>query len=113
VINIVIEDVHVELLRGEPLPVEVPRDDGRMQRILRCPACQIALWSYYTLPRMAFVRAGTLDVPSWVEPDVHIFTRSKLPWVALPPSVPAFEVFYDVKALWPEESQARLRALTG
>ena len=84
-----------------------------MQRILRCPTCQIALWSYYTLPKMAFVRAGTLDVPSSVVPDVHIFTRSKVPWVVLPPTVPAFEAFYDVKTLWPEESLARVRALTG
>jgi len=113
VINVVIEEAHVQLLRGEPVPVEVPRDDGRVQRILRCPTCQVALWSYYTLPKMAFVRAGTLDVPSSVTPDVHIFTRSKLPWVALPPSVPAFEVFYDPKAVWPEKSLARVRALTG
>lgn len=113
VINIVIEEAHVQLLRGKPVPVEVPREDGRMQRIQRCPSCQVALWSYYTLPKMAFVRAGTLDVPSSVTPDVHIFTRSKVPWVTLPPSVPAFEAFYDVKALWPEESLARVRALTG
>jgi hypothetical protein len=113
VINVVLEEAHVQLLRGEPVPVEVPRDDGRMQRVFRCPTCQIALWSYYTLPRMAFVRAGTLDVPSSVTPDVHIFTRSKLPWVELPPTAPAFEVFYDVKTLWREDSLARLRALTG
>jgi hypothetical protein len=113
VINVVLEDAHLKLLRGEPVPVEVPRDDGRMQRILRCPTCQVALWSYYTRPRMAFVRAGTLDVPSSVTPDVHIYTRSKVPWVALPPTVPAFQAFYDVKTLWPEESLARLRALTG
>ena len=113
VINVVLEEAHVQLLRGEPVPVEVPRDDGRMQRVFRCPTCQIALWSYYTLPRMAFVRAGTLDVPSSVTPDVHIFTRSKLPWVELPPTAPAFEVFYDVKTLWREASLVRLRALTG
>ena len=113
VINVCIEDAHVQLLRGEPVPVEVPRDDGRMQRILRCPSCHIALWSYYTLPKMAFVRAGTLDVPSSVTPDVHIFTRSKVPWVTLPPGVPAFQEFYDVKTLWSAESLARVRALTG
>jgi hypothetical protein len=45
-----------------------------------------------------------------VAPDVHIFTRSKLPWVELPDSVPAFEVYYDSKTLWPPESLARLKA---
>ena len=28
-----------------------------------------------------FVRGGTLDDPASVSPDVHIYTRSKLPWV--------------------------------
>jgi hypothetical protein len=38
------------------------------------------------------VRIGTLDDPAAMPPDVHIFTRSKLPWIELPPSVHAFEV---------------------
>jgi hypothetical protein len=111
VINVLIEQVNVQLLRGEPVPVDVPRDEGRKQHIQRCPVCQVALWSTYTLPQLAFVRAGMLDIPSAVSPDVHICTRSKLPWVTLPPSVPAFEIYYDTEALWPAESLARLRAL--
>ena len=59
-----------------------------------------------------FVRGGTLDQPSGIAPDVHIFTRSKLPWITLPDSVPAFEVYYDSKALWPAASLERLRAIT-
>jgi len=46
-----------------------------------------------------FVRGGTLDHPSGVTPDVHIFTGSKLPWITLPASTPAFEVYYDMKTL--------------
>src|SRR5215467_8494474 len=61
VINVMIESEHVQLLRGQPVAVEVPRDDGSKQRIMRCHACQIAVWSYYTRPQIAFVRAGTLD----------------------------------------------------
>ena len=63
--------------------------------IWRCPACQIAVFSQYTTPRLRFVRAGTLDDPSSVAPDVHIYTRSKLPWVELPESVPAYRTYYD------------------
>ena len=58
-----------------------------------------------------FVRGGTLDQPSGIAPDVHIFTRSKLPWITLPDSVPAFEVYYDSKALWPAASLERLKAI--
>lgn len=59
------------------------------------------------------MRVGTLDEPSALPPDVHIYTRSKLPWVKLPEGVPAFEAYYDSKKLWPEESLARRKALFG
>jgi hypothetical protein len=111
VINLLIEADRVELLSGEPEPVDVPRDDGSTQRIHRCPACQVAVFSEYGRPEVRFVRGGTLDEPSSVAPDVHIFTRSKLPWVTLPEDVPAVEVYYDSKALWPPESLERLRAV--
>jgi hypothetical protein len=111
VINLLIEADRVELLRGLPQPVDVPRDDGSKQTIFRCPACQVAVFSQYTRPGVWFVRGGTLDGPSGVTPDVHIYTRSKLSWVTLPDSVPAFEAYYDAKALWPAASLERLEAI--
>jgi len=109
VINLLIEADRVELLAGEPMPVDVPRDEGSMQRIYRCPSCQVALYSEYGRPEIVFVRAGTLDDPSRVRPDVHIYTRSKVPWLTLPVSVPAFEEYYDSKQLWRAASLERLR----
>lgn len=111
VINILIETDRVELLGEEPEAVSVPRSGGKKQKIWRCPTCRVALYSQYTSPRVRFVRAGTLDEPSAVAPDVHIFTRSKLPWVALPDDVPAFDVYYDTNALWPAASLKRIAAL--
>jgi hypothetical protein len=111
VINLLIEADRVESLAGAPQPVDVPRDDGSMQRIYRCPTCQVAVYSEYGRPELWFVRGGTLDDPAGVTPDVHIYTRSKLPWVTLPDGVPAFEVYYDSKALWPAASLERLRAV--
>jgi hypothetical protein len=114
VINVLIETARVELLAGEPVPVSVPRDDAgkRKQKIFRCPTCQVAVFSQYTRRAVRYVRAGTLDDPSGVTPDVHIFTRSKLPWVTLPESVPAFDVYYDMNKLWPAASLERFEALT-
>ena|SRR5947209_5568863 len=111
VINVLIETDRVELLAGEPQAAEVPRDDGSAQRIYRCPDCQVAVYSKYTWPQLRFVRAGTLDDPSSVSPDVHIFTLSKVAWVELPPDVPAFEIYYDRETLWPAASNARIEAL--
>jgi hypothetical protein len=96
------------LLAGEPQPVDVPRDDGSEQRIYRCPSCQVAAFSEYIWPELLFVRGGTLDEPSSVSPDVHIFTKSKVPWVELPESIPAFEIYYDRKTLWPLASNERI-----
>jgi hypothetical protein len=110
-VNVLIEADRVELLAGEPQPVSVPRSGGKKQKIWRCPACETALYSQYTSPRVRFVRAGTLDDPASVEPDVHIYTRSKLPWVALPEGVPAFRAYYETKELWPNASLERLKAL--
>jgi hypothetical protein len=113
VINLLIETDRVELLAGDPQPVDVPRDDGSRQRIFRCPTCQVAVYSRYTHPGVRFVRGGTLDDSSEATPDVHIFTRSKLSWVTLPDSTPAFDVFYDTNKLWPAASLERLRAIMG
>jgi hypothetical protein len=110
VINLLIEADRAELLAGDPQPVDVPRDDGSTQRIYRCTSCQIAVFSEYGRPEIKFVRAGTLDEPSRVTPDVHIYTRSKVRWITLPVSAPAFEVYYDMKALWPTASLERLQA---
>jgi hypothetical protein len=112
VINLLIEADRVELLSGDPKPVDVPRDHGDAQRIFRCHTCQVAVYSQYTRPTVLFVRAGTLDEPSSIEPDVHIFTRSKLPWVTLPEGAKAFEEFYDdMGAVWPAASLERVEAL--
>jgi hypothetical protein len=71
----------------------------------------VAVFSDYGRPEVLFVRGGTLDDPASVAPDVHIFTRSKLPWVTLPDGVPAVDVYYDSKQLWPAESLERLAAV--
>ena len=112
VINLLIEADRVEIVAGAPQPVDVPRDDGSSQRIFRCPTCQVAVYSQYGRPEVWFVRGGTLDDPTQAAPDVHIFTRSKLSWVAIPQSVPAFEVYYDTQALWPRASLDRLSVVT-
>jgi hypothetical protein len=113
VINALIETNRIEELAGTPVPVAVPTDSGRPHDIYRCPECQTALWSDYGgRPGLRFVRVGTLDDPAAIRPDVHIYTRSKLPWVALPDGVPTFDEYYEMKALWPAESLQRRYAVS-
>lgn len=112
-INALIESDRVQRLSGVPESVNTPSNSGKGQQILRCPHCRIALWSHYAGAgsRVCFVRVGTLDEPDRVAPDIHIFTASRQPWVALPEHVPAVEGYYRRSEYWPEESVARYRAL--
>jgi hypothetical protein len=114
VINALIERANVELLPGsvEPVPIAMKTDSGRPHQICRCPTCQIAVWSHYGgLMQLAFVRVATLDRPHPIVPDVHIYTRSKVSWVSLPPGVRAFEAYYESRQEWPAESLARRAAI--
>jgi hypothetical protein len=114
VLNALIETDRLDLQSGDPVPSPMPTDSGRPHRIFRCSNCGTAVWSEYGgVGKLRFVRVGTLDEPSALPPDVHIYTRSKLPWVKLPDGVPAFEAYYDSKKLWPAESLERRRAILG
>ena len=101
----------VELLSGAPEPAPVPTDSGRPHDVYRCPTCRTAVWSDYGRRGFRFVRVGTLEDPAALPPDVHIFTRSKLPWVTLPAEAPAFEIYYETEKLWPPDSLARRRTV--
>ena len=112
-LNAMIEADRVNLITGEPQMVATPSNSGKGQSIARCPVCRIALWSNYAGAGNAvhFVRVGTLDEPDCLPPDIHIFTRSKQPWVILPANVPAVPEYYDLRQYWPAASLERREAL--
>jgi hypothetical protein len=112
VLNALIETARVEVLGAEPVRYEMPTESGRPHGIYRCAKCGIAVWSEYGgLTTVRFVRVGTLDDPRALAPEVHIYTRSKQPWVGLPAGVPAFEAYYDARTVWPAASLERRAAV--
>ena len=114
VINALIETSRVSILEGEISRSPMPTDSGRPHGIDRCKVCGTAVWSEYAgLAALRFVRVGTLDDPTAIKPDIHIYIRSKVPWVTLPPDVPAFEAYYDATKQWPAASLERRSALLG
>lgn len=114
-VNAMIEADRLVHLKGEPELIPVPTPSGAGQVIARCPACKIAIWSYYggAGEKIRFFRVGTLDQPDQIQPDIHVYTSSKQPWVILPEGVPAVPEFYKAKAFWPAESLERRRAVLG
>jgi hypothetical protein len=111
VTNIWIEKRFVESNDAPLQSIIVTAGSGRPHEIFRCAKCGTALWSkYHAAPAdTVLLRAGTLDEPGLVTPDVHIFTRSKMPWLPLPAEARSFEAFYRLAEVWPAESQERLR----
>ena len=117
-LNAVIETARVELLGTAPERIDTPSDSGKGQAILRCPQCEVAVWSHYAGggDKAAFIRVGTLDQPDNCPPNVHIFTRSKQPWVVIPDEAEAYTIFYsgeDVGRIYGADGAARWAALRG
>ena len=110
-INIWIEGKFVETNAAIPKSCTLKGGSGKDHEVFFCDQCGTYVWSrYHGAPGdYLFVRAGTLDKPEAVRPDVHIFTRSKLPWLDLPEAVPAFKSFYKIDEVWSAESRERLR----
>jgi hypothetical protein len=116
VINGLIETPLVEVTAGQPETIPTPSASGKGQQVVRCPTCEVALWSHYggMGEKAAFVRVGTLEEPDVCPPQVHIFTRSKQPWFELRADGSAFEIFYsrdDLERLFGAGGAARWRAL--
>ena len=114
VVNIWIERRFVEADHSRLSSVMLTAGSGKPHEVFRCPDCGTTLWSkYHAAPGdTVLLRAGTLDRSETIRPDVHIFTRSKLPWVELPPGARVFEAFYRIDEVWSPESLARWRQLT-
>lgn len=114
VINAVIESSQLDLLAAPPEIILTPSYSGRGQMIARCLNCRVAVWSHYGTAReaAAFIRVGTLDDPSAITPDVHIFRSSAVAWLALTDGKPAFDEFYpDRLAIWGADAVARWEKL--
>lgn len=112
-LNAMYESDRVISVGMDPELVLTPSHSGRGQRIARCPECRIAVWSHYSGsgPVTRFVRVGTLDCPDVLPPDVHIFTSTQQPWVALTGGVPAFREYYDRAQVWRKDSLERFEQL--
>ena len=113
VVNALIESTHVEVVSGAPNMILTPSASGNGQKIVRCPTCQVAVWSHYSGmgEAVSFVRVGTADEPHRMPPRAHVYTSTKQPWVLLPDDIPVAAEFYDPKEVWSAETLGRMRAL--
>ena len=111
VINMWIEAKNVNLLTGKLSSKTLAGGDGSDHDVFFCLSCGTYVWSqYHRAPgENLFIRAGTLEAPHEIKPDVHIFVRSKAPWLELPADAVSFEAYYDRKDVWSAESLKRFQ----
>ncbi len=112
-LNALIESDRLEVLKGGLARVEIPSDSGKGQILVKCPECLVTLWSHYAGmgEQMSFVRVGTLDNPSALPPDVHIFTSTKQPWITLDDSTPVMAEYYKKANVWRPDAIERFKTL--
>ncbi len=74
----------VALLAGTPRRWSRIADSGRRRDCLFCPDCGTRLWHEGPDSDTITIKAGTLDTPVDLSSAIHIWTKSRLPGVAIP-----------------------------
>jgi hypothetical protein len=77
---------------GECIEGKQPKPDGATLSVFGCPHCLSRIYSVNSArPQMMTLRLGTLDDSAGFAPDVHIWTRSKQPWIVIPEGAQSLE----------------------
>lgn len=84
---------NVEITQGHLTDYEHRSDEsGRWLRISFCSRCGTTVTHTAEVrPGWRGIAAGTFDDPDWFKIERHIWTRSKRPWVSIPPNVAVFD----------------------
>lgn len=74
--------------QGEPKGYTVKGSSGNDVTRFFCPDCGAPLYSHVQImPGMKFVKSGSLDDASWMQPQVAFWCDTAQPWVAMPDGV--------------------------
>ncbi|MEM7060640.1 MAG: GFA family protein [Pseudomonadota bacterium] len=80
-------------VRGETLTLYVDRSGASGQEFHRhfCSICGSHIYAGGpAYGPLSFIKVGTMDDPSWVEPNTHIWTAEKMPCVEIPADAAQF-----------------------
>jgi hypothetical protein len=96
--TVLVSDFEVE---GEMAEGGFTQPSGARARLFACPVCHSRIFGVNdTRPGIAIIRAGTFDHSASLIPDAHVWTRSKQPWIVLPPDAQALETQPDSSDGW-------------
>lgn len=90
--TMVVAEANFRLTQGEVNTFTLTSDAGRTKLGGFCPKCGTRIYhKVESRPGFVSVKAGTLDDTSGLSPQLHIWTRSKQGWVAIPEGVETYE----------------------
>lgn len=79
-------------VQGESQSYTVVGGSGKEVHRYFCPNCGSSIYLQSdAAPGLVFLKAGALDDAGWVNPQMHIFTAAKQPWLHLEDSLPKYE----------------------
>lgn len=80
------------VISGDLKTYEDRADSGNIVHRHFCPSCGSPIKSSLpTQPGVTFIKAGTLDDTSVLDPSIHFWTGSKQDWVDVDPAIPQIE----------------------
>jgi len=90
-VNVGIPKGSLQLTSGRPATLEDKGDSGLPVHRRFCAACGSPIVSEVeATPTIDWLKAGTLDDTSWVQPQASVWYRLVQPWVKLPETMPQF-----------------------
>jgi hypothetical protein len=80
------------IISGAPKSFVKAGDSGRPVARFFCGDCGSPLYTLPPLhPEVVFIKAGSLDDPTVVKPNRQAWTRSRVEWAGIDPSIASYE----------------------
>ena len=90
--TMVVRSDSLKILSGIPKSFLRTSDSGNQLECFFCPDCGARLYNdNHGAPGAFNVKPGTLDDRSWLQPVMHVWVRSKQPWVPIPDGAERFD----------------------
>ena len=87
-----VEKVALHMTAGVPDTRTSVLGSGRQRVSKYCPRCDTDLWTEPPeFPKFAVLRPGTLVNHKKFVPVAHLYVRSALPWIKIPPTAAQYE----------------------
>ncbi len=93
---LVLEAAGFKITQGEDLLTGYVSSPGKTRSFCRQCGAHICA-RMVARPEIVIIRAGTLDVPPPVSPQMHVWTKARAPWCAICDTLPQYEEGYIPK----------------